>query len=124
MKTRLLLFSAALIAAFTLFTGAKSPAGGGITVTVTLDGKPVQGALVGLASSDENRDNSEYIREVESNAKGMVTFSGLEPAMYYLDAFNIINDENFWAEADVKVADGVVSVTMKLMPEEEWMEEE
>lgn len=103
---------------------ASAQTSGGVKVTVTLEGKPVSGALVGLASSDENRENSDYLAEEETNASGVYTFSGLKAGTYYLDAFvTDENDEGFWAEVEVTVASTIVPVTMKLITEEEFMEE-
>ncbi len=126
MKTTFLSLAAALVSAVLIFSSFKtseSSAPGGVTVTVTLNGKPVHEALVGLSTSTESREDADYLHEAETNSKGMVTFTNLEPGMYYLDAFTIVEDENFWAEADVRVSDGLVTVDMKLVSEDEFMEE-
>jgi hypothetical protein len=91
---------------------------GGISVTVALDDEPVAEVLVGVSTSAENRENSTYVSEKETNAQGVVNFTGLAAGTYYLDAY-ISNDENdYWAEADVTVTDGVVEISLALEIEE------
>jgi len=93
-------------------------AAGGISAKVTLEDAPVSGVLVGVATSEENRENSTYVSEKETNAQGVINFSGLAAGTYYLDAYISNDGGDFWAETEVTVTDAVVEVHMALAEEE------
>ena len=96
----------------------KETATGGITAKVTLNETAAAEVLVGVATSEENRENSTYIHEKETNAQGVISFTGLAAGTYYLDAYISSDDTDYWAEADVTVAAEVVEVHLELVEEE------
>ncbi len=115
MKKKILALSLAVIGAATLLTSFRSEAGTcSITATVTLYGAPISESLVGVSTSADNRDNSIYIAEKETNSAGKITFTNLAPGTYYLDAFHSTDESDFWSEMTVTVSEGTVEVAMKL----------
>lgn len=67
-------------------------------------------ALVGVSTSEENLENSEYILEGETNSKGICTFKSIQAGTYYLDASN----EDFYGEGKVTVSEGTASLTINM----------
>jgi len=115
MKKKILALSLAVIGAATLLTSFMSGAGTcSITATVTLNGSPISESLVGVSTSADNRDNSIYFVEKETNSAGKITFINITPGTYYLDAFHSIGDDDYWSEMTVTVSEGTVEVAMKL----------
>lgn len=110
---------AAVPAFLTSFVAPAPNSTGGVEVTTVHDGKPVAEVLVGISKTEEDRENSEYISEKETNAQGKVTFSSIAAGHYYLDAFVTTDDGDLYAEAEVTVADGIAHVTMSLIEEED-----
>lgn len=118
---KLMTLSAVILGSLTLLSSFDSAetATGSVSVKATIDGAPVAEALVGLSASPEDRENSKYISEKESDSKGMVTFSALNPGTYYLDAaFTNEDDDTYYAEAEVTVTDTKVDVTIDMEIEE------
>ena len=91
---------------------------GGINAKVTVDETPVAEVLVGVATSAENRENSDYIHEKETNAQGVISFTGLAAGTYYLDAYITLEEADYWAEAEVTVGTEAVDVHLELEEEE------
>jgi hypothetical protein len=116
MKKRFLGIALAVFATGTLLSSFTSSEGGtgGVAVTVMFDGQAVEGALVGIASSQENLENSKYIYENETNAKGSIHFHDLAAGTYYLDADYSTDEVSAYAEATVTVTDAEVAVTITL----------
>lgn len=101
MKSKFFVLGTALIGAAIILSSFKStPAEtGSITVTVMHGNAPSPEALVGVSTSEENRENSEYIAEGEANSAGVITFKSIAPGTYYLDAAS----EDYYGEAEVTV---------------------
>ena len=99
------------------FDTAKT-ATGSISVKTTFNGTPMSGVLVGVATSAENRENSEYIHEEETDAHGIIKFANISAGTYYLDADKSTDDgDSYYAEATVTVAEGLAEVTIELEAE-------
>lgn len=117
MKTKLITLSALILGSLTILTSYDTVevSTGSISVKATIDGTPIAEALVGVSATPEDRENSKYISEKESDSKGMVTFTAINPGVYYLDAaFTNEDDDTYYAEAEVTVADARVDVTIEM----------
>ena len=98
---------------------APTTATGSIAVKTTFEGAPMSEVLVGVSTSEENRENSVYVQEKETDSKGMVLFSAIAPGTYYLDAdFSNEEGDGYYAEAEVTVATGKVDVTIVMLEDE------
>lgn len=119
MKTKFLVLSVALLGFAALVSSNTMTAEPcTINVTVTYEGAPVSEALVGVSATADDREESVYIKELESNSAGRVTFTSLPAGTYYLDGYTTSPDgEDLWAEADVTVSAGSVDVALKLKAE-------
>lgn len=129
MRNKFLTLSIALIGAAFLFSSYQEstpvPATGSLSVTCALNGAFASGVLVGVATSQENMDNSEYVFEQkETNSAGKVTYSAVAPGTYFIDAYLNRNEEDFWAYGEVTVGTGASDVYLKLAVEEYEEEEE
>ncbi len=126
MRNKFLTLSIALIGAAFLFSSyQKSTATGSMSVTCAINGAFASGVLVGVATSQENLDNSEYVFEQkETNSAGKVTYSSVAAGTYYIDAYLSRNDEDYWAYGEVTVGEGVSDLYLKLAVEEYEEEEE
>ncbi len=122
MRNKFLTLSIALIGAAFLFSSYQKStpaAAGNLSVTCALNGAFASGVLVGVATSQENLDNSEYVLEQkETNSAGKVTYSAVAAGTYFIDAYLNRNDEDFWAYGEVTVGDGVSDLYLKLAVEE------
>lgn len=117
MKTKLIALSALILGSMTMLTSYDKAdvATGSVSVKATIDGNPIAEALVGISATPEDRENSKYISEKESDSKGMVTFTAINPGKYYLDAaFTNEDDDTYYAEAEVTIADAKVEVTIEM----------
>lgn len=77
---------------------------GTLTIIVELEnGEKVEGALVGLATSVENLDNSIYLREEDTDKYGKVRFGELNPGSYYFDCFYDIGDSEYYGEGEIQI---------------------
>jgi hypothetical protein len=129
MRNKFLTLSIALIGAAFLFSSYQkaipAAATGSLSVTCAINGAFASGVLVGVATSQENLDNSEYVFEQkETNSAGKVTYSAVAAGTYFIDAYLNRNDEDFWAYGEVTVGDGVSDLYLKLAVEEYEEEEE
>jgi hypothetical protein len=129
MRNKFLTLSIALIGAAFLFSSYQKStavsAAGSFSVTCAINGAFASGVLVGVATSQENLDNSEYVFEQkETNSAGKVTYSAVAAGTYYVDAYLNRNDEDFWAYGEVTVGEGVSDLYLKLAVEEYEEEEE
>ena len=129
MRNKFLTLSIALIGAAFLFSSYQkstpTAAAGSLSVTCALNGAFASGVLVGVATSQENLDNSEYVLEQkETNSAGKVTYSAVAPGTYFIDAYLNRNEEDFWAYGEVTVGEGVSDLYLKLAVEEYEEEEE
>jgi hypothetical protein len=81
---------------------------GGLTVKVKLKGSTgyLTDVLVGLATSQQNLDNSVYLKEKETNAQGVANFGELNPGNYYYDCFHIIGNTEYYGEGQVQIVSG------------------
>ena len=121
MKKRILDLGVLLLGATAFLTSFESAmhGSGSISVHCTIDGHGVEEVLVGVAASEEDRDNSKYVMpEKDTDAEGNVTFEGLDHGTYYLDAFVTVDDEDYSAEGEVEVGDGAAKITMRLLADE------
>jgi uncharacterized GH25 family protein len=117
MKNKLITLSTLLLASLFVLTSHDKPetATGSISVKTTYNGTPMAEVLVGVSASPEDRENSTYISEKETDSKGMVTFPAINPGTYYLDAaFSSDDDESYYAEAEVTVTDTKVDVSIAM----------
>lgn len=118
MKNQLITLSTFLLASFIVLTSSDvaETATGSIVVKATYDGAPMAEVLVGVSASPEDRENSNYISEKETDSKGMVTFPAINPGTYYLDAAfsSDDSDDSYYAEAEVTVTDARVDVSIEL----------
>ena len=116
MKSKLLILASAVLVCLTFISmQSMQTSTGSIKVTVLLDGKPSAEALVGIATSAENLENSEYIVEEEANSAGVIIFKNIAPGTYYIDA----SSTDAYGEGKVTVTDSEVSVTINLSAEDE-----
>lgn len=89
-----------------------------LEVLTTIDGVPVAEAMVGISTSPENRENGKYISEKETASNGKVIFQSLAQGTYYLDAFVMTDDGDYYAEADVTLEGEVTNLSIALKLEE------
>lgn len=120
MKTKFILFLGSIILSLGLFSMGYKPAHtGSIKVTAVVGDKPSAKALVGIATTPENLENSKYVFEGYTNTTGVVTFKNVAPGTYYVDA----DLDGFYGEAKVTVADTEASVTVVMKEEEDGDDE-
>ncbi len=92
---------------------------GGLVVKVQLEGSTgyLTGALVGLATSQENLDNSIYLQDLETNSSGQVNFGQLNPGNYYYDCYYELGINDFYGEGQVQIVAGQNrELTLTLVP--------
>ncbi len=116
MKKRILGIGIFLVAATTFLTSfdEANHEAGSLVVTTTFDGNPIAEALVGIATSEENLENSEYIHEELTDENGVIKFDHLHPGTYYLDADFTTDEISAYAEATVKIGTEEVQLTIVL----------
>lgn len=118
MKKQVIAISTLLFVSFIALTSYEKAetATGSVVVKTTYNGTPMAEVLVGISASAEDRENSTYISEKETDSKGIITFSALNPGTYYLDAAFSSDDseDSYYAEAEVTVADARVDVTIEM----------
>jgi len=112
MKTMKLLFAGAVLISFGLLSIQSGPQSDGKVLSVkVLEGEKLSvEALVGVSTSEENRENSEYIVEGETASNGIASFKNIQPGTYYVDASN----EDYYGEGEVTVTNGDASLTIKM----------
>ena len=121
MKNKTLLAFVLLFGITTLFTNCskEDPATtGGFTVKVKLDGSTgfLTNVLVGLATSEQNLDNSLYLQELDTDANGTADFGQLNPGNYFFDCYHIIGSDNYYGEGQVQITAGTdLEVTLSLL---------
>lgn len=114
MKFKTIFLSALLLGfAFTLGNCKKeeptpNTSTGGLAIKVQLAGSTdfVQGAVVGIANSLDNFDNSIYLSEKTTNATGKVDFGQLKSGTYYYDVYYQLGITEYYTEGQIQVVAG------------------
>jgi hypothetical protein len=114
MKNKIIVFAFLLLGLATGFSSCKKdepePAKttGGLIVKVKLTGSTgyLTGVDVGLATSKVNLDNSVYLQDKTSDAKGQVNFGQLNPANYYYDCSTTIAGVDYYGEGQIQIVAG------------------
>jgi len=94
MLSVLLAGAIAMLTSFTKEEPKSAAPTGGLSVKISLaDGaKDVSDAPIGLAASQEQLDNMDYIATVFTNKEGIANFGQLAPGTYYIDGGQTIGD--------------------------------
>lgn len=111
MRKIIFIFSVLLLGLTFTFTGCKkddpipTKTTGALIVKVKLAGSTgyMQDALVGIATSMENLDNSIYLSEKETNAEGVANFGELNPGNYYYDCYHEVGSDEYYGEGQVQI---------------------
>jgi hypothetical protein len=84
------------------------PTTGGLIIKVQLEGSTgfLNDGLVGLATSQDNLDNSVYLKEVSTNENGEANFGQLNPGNYFYDCIYSTGGVNYYGEGQVEIKAG------------------
>lgn len=84
------------------------PTTGGLVIKVQLEDSTgfMSGALVGIATSQDNLDNSVYLQDLETDANGQADFGQLNPGDYYYDCLLEIGSDEYYGESQVQIVAG------------------
>jgi hypothetical protein len=92
---------------------------GGLVVKVQLEGSTgyLTGAIVGLATSEENLYNEIYLRELETNSSGQANFGQLNPGNYYYDCYYELGFAPYYGVGQVQIVAGQnQELTLTMIP--------
>lgn len=115
MKSKIMLFSIFVVGLTGAFSGCKkdepiqTPTTGGLVIKVQLAGSTgyLKDVAVGLATSQENLDNSVYLQDKDTDATRQVNFGQLNPGNYYYDSYTEIgSDDYYYGEGQVQIVAG------------------
>jgi len=114
MKSKIVFLAILFLGLTVAFTGCTkedpepTPTTGSLVVKVKLAGSTgfLTGALVGLATSQVNLDNSVYLQDKDTDANGQVNFGRLNPGNYYYDCFHTIGSDDYYGEGQIQIVAG------------------
>ena len=111
MKNKILLIFVFLFGITVLFTNCskEDPATtGGFIVKVKLDGSTgfLTNVLVGLATSEQNLNNSVYLQDLDTDADGKADFGQLNPGNYFYDCYHEVGSDDYYGEGQVQIIAG------------------
>lgn len=109
MKTRLLLLAFVLLGFATTFTSCKKEeTTGTLTVKIKLEGSTgyLQDVFVGLATSQNDLDNADYLDYLLTDSDGEANFGELNPETYYYDCLHSIGSDVYYGEGQIQVQAG------------------
>jgi len=126
MKNKIILFMVLVLGSAFLFTGCTKeetkPAvtSGGLIVKAKLANSTgfLKNVNIGLATSQDNLDNSVYLQDLKSDANGNANFGQLNPGNYYYDCFTTVAGTDYYGEGQVQIVKGT-DLTLTLVLEED-----
>ena len=125
MKSKILLLAVLLLGFATVFTSCTTEVvepistTGGLVIKVQLEGSTgfMSDALVGIATSQDNLENSVYLQDLDTDANGQADFGQLNPGNYYYDCFHEIGSDEYYGEGQVQIVAGTdLELTLTLVP--------
>lgn len=114
MKNKIMSLVFLVLGMLTTFTSCKKdevepvPSTGGLIVKVKLPNSTgyLTGVDVGLSTSQQNLDNSVYLKEVITDNAGNANFGQLNPGNYYYDCITRISGVDYYGEGQIQVTAG------------------
>jgi len=112
MKSKILILPILLIGLISIFTSCSkeevAPTTGGLVIKVKLEGSTgfLSDAAVGLATSQDNLDNSIYLQDIYTDANGEADFGQLNAGNYYYDSYITIGNYWYYGEGQIQVVSG------------------